>query len=96
MRFQISQLNIHWHGVDDDTPEGHALALGTDPLGSTRLFLFAGETPTDAGFRGSVLVPHPESASGPIAYGRSGEYVAHIASQGSVKALLARLTDEHP
>ena len=94
MQMKLSEMTFSWTGVDDDTPSGHVLAIGKDKLGNIRLFLFAGEVPTDEGFRGSVLVPPPESPRGQIAYGRSGTYVAHIASAGSTKALLNWLTTD--
>ncbi|MFI2078594.1 hypothetical protein [Streptomyces triculaminicus] len=87
---RLTNFNIHWTGVDDSTPPGHVLALGTDHLGNFRLCLYQGNEPTDEGFCGSLLIPPDGSNSKTIAYGPRGGYVT---SSGDEASMLARLAE---
>jgi hypothetical protein len=88
MQFHFATSDIRWEGRDSTTPEGHYLARGLDAHGDMRVWLFVGDSVTIDGYRGSILVPRPESGGRPIAYGPRGGYVT---SQGDTAAMLARL-----
>lgn len=85
MQFRFADLDLKWTGVDDTTPDGHVIATGFDSLGNIRVFLWAGDAPSDDAFRGSLLLKDGRVAG---AYGPRGAWVA---SSGDQTALLARL-----
>jgi hypothetical protein len=64
---------IRWHGVDDDTPGGHTIAIGVDAVGTAYLWLFEGPDATVEAFRGSISVPS-EIQTIPVAYNRRGGF----------------------
>ncbi|MEV6219886.1 hypothetical protein [Nocardia sp. NPDC051833] len=86
----LRDIDIRWEGRDDFTPEGHYLALGKDSLGNTRLWLFQGDTVSDEGYCGSILIPQ-DAGGRPIAYGPRGSYVVSGHDQA---ALLSRLAND--
>jgi hypothetical protein len=88
--FRIADMDVHWSGVDDTTPAGCCAALGIDPLGNVRVWLFRGETPADDRFLGSLLIPRRENGI-VTAHGPTGAYVA---SSGTQADLLVRLAAE--
>lgn len=97
MRFRLSDVTVHWSGVDDTTPAGHSLVHGTDPLGRQNLFLFAGDTPSDEAYRGRVQMPAiSESFWGNTAYGPRGTYVGSGKPAEELLARLANTTEETP
>jgi hypothetical protein len=85
MQLRLTDLDIRWTGTDGTTPAGHVIAVGFDPLGNTRIFLWAGNTPDDATFRGSILLRDGRTVG---AYGPHGAWVT---SRGDHTALLACL-----
>ncbi|MFD9868540.1 hypothetical protein ACFXI8_27225 [Streptomyces niveus] len=92
---RLADLDIRWTGTDSTTPDGHVLVLGTDRLGSLRLCLYAGATPSDDRFRGSLLIPpdRHQQAHMPTrttAYGPRGAWVT---SNGDQTSMLARLAN---
>ncbi|WP_405461640.1 hypothetical protein OG786_29390 [Streptomyces sp. NBC_00101] len=96
MTIRLADLAISWTGTDATTPDGHVLVLGTDQLGMLRLCLYAGDTPSDDQFRGSLLIPpdgHGQAflPTRTTAYGPTGAYVA---SNGDQTSLLARLANQ--
>ncbi|MFE3484797.1 hypothetical protein [Streptomyces griseus] len=99
MSIRLADLDIRWTGIDDTTPAGHVLALGTDSAGLLRLCLYAGDAPADERFRGSLLIP-PENHTEPFlptrttAYNAGGGWVTCFGDQTSMLARLANLTRE--
>ncbi|KOG78709.1 hypothetical protein ACZ90_70685 [Streptomyces albus subsp. albus] len=96
MSIRLADLDIRWTGTDDTTPDGHVLALGTDSAGLLRLCLYAGDTPADDQFRGSLLLPsdgHRKSflPTRTTAYGPGGAWVT---SGGDQTSMLARLANQ--
>lgn len=87
MSFRLADMTVMWSGVDSTTPLLHSIALGRDPLGNIRVWLFASDTPQDDKFLGSVLIPNGRGAR-LIAYGPTGAYVR---SGGTQQELLAHL-----
>lgn len=90
MQFRLADLDLRWTGTDDTTPEGHVIAVGLDPVGNTRVFLWAGQQPADEHYRGSLLLRE----NGAIAYGPRGSYVTST-GEGHAE-MLARLADLCP
>ncbi|WP_406224997.1 hypothetical protein [Streptomyces anulatus] len=94
MSIRLADLDIRWTGTDDTTPDGHVLVLGIDNAGLFRLCLYAGETPADEQFRGSLLIP-PEGHKEPFlptrttAYNAGGGWVTCFGDQTSMLARLA-------
>lgn len=88
MRFRLADVTVHWSGVDDTTPAGHCLVHGTDPLGRQNLFLYAGDEPSDDGYRGRVQLPAAGLSATAIAYKAGGGFAG---SGNDTSALLARL-----
>ncbi|WP_228994326.1 hypothetical protein [Streptomyces sp. DH8] len=97
MSIRLADLDIHWTGTDDTTPDGHVLVLAIDNAGVLRLCLYAGDTPSDDQFRGSLLIP-PEGHKEPFlptrttAYGPGGAWATSSGDQTSMLARLANLT----
>jgi len=93
-QFRLAQLDLRWTGTDDTTPAGHVIATGLDPLGNVRTFLWAGDQPDDANYRGSFIHSSWEAT----AYGPDGGYVrGHGDSSDMLTALVesyARRTNE--
>ncbi|MFJ1647997.1 hypothetical protein [Streptomyces sp. NPDC088258] len=85
---RLADLDIRWTGTDGTTPDRHVLVLGVDILGNTRLCLYAGDSPADDAFRGSLVIPPPDRLGGMVAYGPTG---AHVTSLGDQTSMLARL-----
>ncbi|MFF9309929.1 hypothetical protein ACF1BS_03370 [Streptomyces sp. NPDC014748] len=93
-RFISAHCTITWHGVDNDTPPGHSVAIGTDALGAAYLWLFKGNQPTDDAFVGSISVPARASEL-PAAYGRGGGFAGAVTDYATTLARLAdRATNE--
>jgi hypothetical protein len=88
-KFLAAHCTITWHGVDDTTPPGHSIAIGTDSLGSKYVWLFKGDHPTDEAFVGSILVP-TRAGQTPTAYGPGGGYAGNAPD---TTAALARLAE---
>ncbi|MFE7485481.1 hypothetical protein [Streptomyces sp. NPDC057552] len=99
MSTRLADLDIRWTGTDDTTPDGHVLALGTDSAGILWLCLYAGNTPADEQFKGSLLIP-PDGRkerflpTRTTAYGPTGAYVTSSGDQTSMLARLANLEQE--
>lgn len=90
---RLADLTLSWAGTDGTTPKGHTLAVGTDRAGLLRVCLYAGDTPSDNAFRGSLLIPpdnHQQRflPDRTTAYGPGGGFVTSI---GDHTAMLARL-----
>ncbi|MFD3999860.1 hypothetical protein [Streptomyces rubiginosohelvolus] len=99
MSIRLTDLDIHWTGTDATTPDGHVLVLANDTAGLLRLCLYAGDTPADAQFRGSLLVPpdgHQQTflPTRTTAYGPGGAWVTSSGDQTSMLARLANLDQE--
>ncbi|MDP9953147.1 MULTISPECIES: hypothetical protein [Streptomyces] len=99
MSIRLADLNIRWTGTDDTTPDGHVLALGTGSAGLLRLCLYAGVSPADDQFRGSLLLPpdgHQQTflPARTTAYGPGGAWVTSSGDQTSMLARLANLDQE--
>lgn len=90
--FRLSDMSVMWSGVDSTTPLCHSIALGRDPLGNIRIWLFASDTPQDETHMGSVLIPNGRGAR-LIAYGPTGAYVRSGTDQAELLAHLAYLVD---
>ncbi|NED31085.1 hypothetical protein [Streptomyces sp. SID8499] len=88
-KFLSAHCTINWHGVDDDTPPGHSVAIGTDAFGTVYLWLFKGTQPTDDAFIGSISVPARASEL-PAAYGPGGGFAGTVTDYATT---LARLAD---
>ncbi|MGW1154483.1 hypothetical protein ACWD45_24765 [Streptomyces rubiginosohelvolus] len=93
MSIRLTDLDIHWTGTD-----GHVLVLAIDTAGLLRLCLYAGGTPADAQFRGSLLIPpdgHQQTflPTRTTAYGPGGAWVT---SAGDQTSMLARLANQLP
>lgn len=91
MQFRLADLDIRSVGTDDHTPAGHVSALGLDPLGNFRVFLYEGTEPADDRFVGSLLIPK-NIGQPTIAYGSRGEYVT---SSGSEAEKFTKLVARH-
>lgn len=87
-KFNSAHCTINWQGVDDDTPPGHSVAIGTDALGTAYLWLFKGNQPTDDAFVGSISVPARASEL-PTAYGRGGGFAGTVTDYATTLARLA-------
>lgn len=85
MQFRLADLDLRWTGTDDNTPARHVIAVGLDPLGNTRTFLWAGDKPSDDTYRGSVL--HGDRNQ--VAYGPRGGYAGNGAPLSVLLADLA-------
>ncbi|GAA4881191.1 hypothetical protein GCM10023235_71810 [Kitasatospora terrestris] len=87
MQFRLTDLTLHWVGIDDTTPPGHIIAAGHDPFGDLRIFLWVGSTPDDEAYRGSLLIKRHRAVA---VCGPDGSYVT---GAGEQTAHLARLAD---
>lgn len=93
--FRLADIEIRWSGTDDTTPPGHCLATGRDRLGNHRVWLFTGDTPTDEGFCGSLIVPAVERG-GQVRSGRTSAYTpggGWLTSGGDQADQLAHLAE---
>lgn len=95
MSIRLANLNVDWSGTDATTPEGHILAVGLDQAGHLRVALYAGSTPNDDAYRGSLLIPPDNHGQRYLpdrttAYGPGGAFVTAVGDQ---TAMLARLAD---
>lgn len=88
-KFGAASATIRWHGTDDNTPPGHSIATGTDSLGTSYLWLFKGDQPTEEAFVGSILIPDRVGQM-PVAYERGGGFAG---TAPDTKAALARLAE---
>ncbi|MET9053329.1 hypothetical protein ABZW50_19505 [Streptomyces bacillaris] len=99
MSIRLADLDVRWTGTDDTTPDGHVLVLGIDTAGLLRLCLYAGDTPADDRFRGSLLIPpdgHRQTflPTRTNAYGPGGAWITSSGDQTSMLARLANLDQE--
>lgn len=85
-QFRLADLDLRWTGTDGTTPPGHVIAVGRDPLGNTRIFLWANDKPDDSQYAGSLLITDEAT----FAYGARGGYVSSGA-HGDQKSMLNRL-----
>ncbi|MFE9252901.1 hypothetical protein [Streptomyces sp. NPDC007088] len=95
---RLADLTTNWSGVDSTTPDGHTLVTGLDSAGHLRVCLYRGGTPSDSGFRGSLLIPpdgHDQRflPTRTTAYGPCGAFVTSV---GDHTSMLARLANHHP
>lgn len=74
MKFRLNENDIRWSGIDDTTPPGHCIAVGTDRWGKVRIWLFEGTEPSNEHYRGSITIPAPGESSLIYAYGPTGAY----------------------
>ncbi|MYU24615.1 hypothetical protein [Streptomyces sp. SID8352] len=93
---RLADLDVRWTGTDNTTPTGHVLVLGIDSLGMLRVCLYAGDAPSDATFRGSLLIPpdgHTQRylPTQTTAYGPTGAFVTSIGDQTAMLNRLAGL-----
>jgi hypothetical protein len=88
-KFLAAHCAIKWYGVDDTTPPGHSIAIGTDTFGTAYLWLFKSDQPTDETFIGAVNIP-TRAGEMPVAYGPGGGYAG---SAPDTAAALARLAE---
>lgn len=86
--FRLASQTINWQGVDSTTPAGCSLAVGTDPMGNMRVWLFRGETPTDDQLLGSLLMPQDPGRPA-IAYRGQNGYLASGYDQTELLTKLA-------
>ncbi|MFJ9420702.1 hypothetical protein [Streptomyces sp. NPDC101249] len=92
-KFLSAHCTINWQGVDDDTPPGHSLAIGTDGFGTAYLWLFRGDQPTDDTFAGSISIP-ADPTQHPIAYGAGGGFAGTVTDYKTTLAQLATHRNE--
>lgn len=93
-QFRIANLDIRSAGVDANTPPGHYIATGFDPLGNYRVFLYAGTGPDDDRYVGSILIPK-DTKKQAIAYSARGGYVTSSGTEAEKLAtLVARAANE--
>lgn len=90
-QFRLAQLDIRWAGTDSNTPDGHVIATGFDPLGNYRVFLYTGDEPTDDHYVGSILIPQ-DIKQAATAYNSAGGYVT---SSGTEAEKLTELVARH-
>lgn len=90
-QFRLADLDLRWAGTDSNTPEGHVVVIGFDPVGNYRVFLYAGTEPIDEHYVGSILIPQNIKKQA-IAYGARGGYVT---SSGGEAEKLTALVDSH-
>lgn len=90
-KFRAAHATIRWHGTDDRTPPGHSIATGTDSLGTSYLWLFTGDEPTDETFVGSILMPNRVGQM-PVAYDHGGGFAG---TAPDTKAALERLANRY-
>jgi hypothetical protein len=86
-QFRLADLDLRWTGIDGNTPAGHVVAVGLDPLGNTRVFLWRGDQPADDQFVGSLLIRDHAT----IAYGQRGSFVGAHGDQASLLTRLANI-----
>lgn len=86
MQFRLADLDLRWTGTDSTTPAGHVIAVGYDPLGNLRTFLWAASTPSDETYCGSLLMREDRPT---IAYGPRGSYITSTGGQTTQLDLLA-------
>ncbi|WP_280502047.1 hypothetical protein [Nocardia farcinica] len=82
-------IDVRFDGRDSTTPDGHWIANGVDTLGNHRVWLFEGDAMSDAGYRGSILIPR-EYGAPLIAYGAGGGYVRSGRDFAELFAVLIR------
>ena len=88
-RFRSTDAIIRWCGVDDSTPPGYCIAVGTDSLGTHWIWLFKGDRPTDDSFAGSISIPS-RAGQTPVVYGPGGGFFGTANDTGEA---LARLSE---
>jgi hypothetical protein len=88
-QFRLSEVDVRWSGTDDTTPPGHCIATGLDMFDNLRVWLFEGREPSDAGYKGNLLLPRPEGSPIVSAYGARGAYVRSGHDQTELLKFLA-------